>query len=261
MQTANVYFCKHSRILQTAQPQALRQLGYQHSQPITTHRCRFLCLHGMHLSRWHSVSLTTMHRSSLCPQPRLTITEIISVPQTCKPQRLLPALYNLGPTGLDSSFDLMSANNSLYSSPASSSSSVANGFTGQGRAFPTSRRNSFDMVIATANDRAATATRSNATTQALVGDSGSHNSARGACTSRDRNSASFEVESQTWKDSFEDVELQDQLWPTASRLAAMRPGLHVVSHSDATATAFAFQKQAQSGKASIWKEWAPYFGL
>jgi hypothetical protein len=117
------------------------------------------------------------------------------------------------------------------------------------------------MVIAIANDRAAADSQGDVTPQASVGDSGSHNSARQDCTSRDRNSESFDVESQMWKDSFEEIELQDQFWPTAERLAAMRPELYVVSGLDAAATALAFQKQAQSGKRSLWKEWAPYFGL
>lgn len=120
------------------------------------------------------------------------------------------------------------------------------------------------MVIAIANDRAAAANQSDVLPQASsspTSETSSHKSAHGDCSSRDRTSESFDVESQTWKDSFEDIELQDQFWPTAERLAAMRPELYVVSGSDATATALAFQKQAQTGKRSLWKEWAPYFGL
>ena len=158
----------------------------------------------------------------------------------------------------------MSANNSRDSSPASSSSSVANGLTGQGRALPTSRRNSFDMVIAIANERASADSQGDVTPQAsssVSSDSSSSSTSSESCAQRSRNSDSFDLESQSWRDSFEDVELQDQFWPTASRLAAMRPALYVVSGSDATATALAFQKQAQTGKRSLWKEWAPYFGL
>lgn len=120
------------------------------------------------------------------------------------------------------------------------------------------------MVIAIANDRAAAATQCDATTQtssSAVSQSSSSSTSSESCAPRSRDSESFDVESQTWKDSFEEIELQDQFWPTAERLAAMRPELYVVSGSDATATALAFQKQAQSGKRSIWKEWAPYFGL
>jgi hypothetical protein len=120
------------------------------------------------------------------------------------------------------------------------------------------------MVIAIANDRAAADSQGDVvpqTSSSAAGESSSSSTSSGSCAPRSRDSESFDVESQTWKDSFEDVELQDQFWPTAERLAAMRPELSVVSGLDATATALAFQKQAQSGKRSLWKEWAPYFGL
>lgn len=158
----------------------------------------------------------------------------------------------------------MSANNSLYTSPASSSSTVANAVTDQFGAPSTSRRNSFDMVIAIANSRAAADTESDVTAQAsssAVSGSSPQDSARKDCTSRNRKNKSFDVESQTWTDSFEEVELQDQCWPTASRLAALQTPVSAMGDSDASAVVLAFQAQAQTGKRSLWKEWAPYFGL
>jgi hypothetical protein len=62
----------------------------------------------------------------------------------------------------------------------------------------------------------------------------------------------------------EDVDLGLHQWPTASRLAAMNMETghaDAASHSDATATALAFQAQARSGKVGFWASWAPYFGL
>lgn len=158
----------------------------------------------------------------------------------------------------------MSANNSLCASPASSSSSVATGVTDQLHATPTSRRNSFDMVIAIANDRAAANTQSDITAQASVsaaGGSSSSSSTREECTSCSQRSKPFDLGSQTWTGSFEDVEFQDQFWPTPSRLAALQTPVSTMGESDAGAVALAFQAQASSGKRSIWREWAPYFGL
>ena len=158
----------------------------------------------------------------------------------------------------------MSAKNSLYTSSASSSSSVADGVAGQPAALPASRRNSFDMVIAIANSRAAAGTEGGVTAQAsssAVSDSSTQESSGGDCTSRNRKNKSFDVESQTWTDSFEEVELQDQCWPTTSRLAALQAPVSPMRDSDAHAVALAFQAQAQTGKRSLWKEWAPYFGL
>ena len=154
----------------------------------------------------------------------------------------------------------MSANNSLHASSASarSSASVTNGVTGQPGALPVARRNSFDMVIAIANSRAAAGTDSDVTAQALssvVSESSPQNSPSGDSTSRNRNNKSFDAESQTCTGSFEEVELQDQCWPTFSTTGSP------MSDSDACAVALAFQAQAQTGKRSIWKEWAPYFGL
>jgi hypothetical protein len=154
----------------------------------------------------------------------------------------------------------MSANNSLHASSASASSSanVTNGVTGQPGALPAARRNSFDMVIAIANSRAAAGTDSDVTAPAsssVVSDSSPQNSPPGDCTSRNRKNESFDVESQIWTGSFEEVELQDQCWPTFSATGSP------LSDSDAHAVALAFQAQAQTGKRSIWKEWAPYFGL
>lgn len=160
----------------------------------------------------------------------------------------------------------MSANNSLYASPASSSASDTIGDTGQPRALPASasRRNSFDMVIAIANSRAAAGTESDMTAQAsssAVSDPSPQNPAPGDCAPRNRKNKSFDVESQTWTDSLEEVELQDQFWPTASRLAALQTPVSPMRDSDPSAVALAFQAQAQSGKRSLGKEWAPYFGL
>jgi len=60
----------------------------------------------------------------------------------------------------------------------------------------------------------------------------------------------------------QEVDLGLHQWPTASRLAAMNMETsHATSHSDATATALAFQAQARSGKVGFWASWAPYFGL
>lgn len=148
----------------------------------------------------------------------------------------------------------MSANNSLYTSPASSSSTVANAVTDQFGAPSTSRRNSFDMVIAIANSRAAADTESDVTAQAsssAVSGSSPQDSARKDCTSRNRKNKSFDVESQTWTDSFEEVELQDQCWPTASRLAALQTPVSAMGDSDASAVVLAFQAQAQTGKRSL----------
>lgn len=157
----------------------------------------------------------------------------------------------------------MSANNSLYASPASSSSSVSTGLTAQLRA-PPSRRNSFDMVIAIANDRAAANTQPGATAQAsasAVSESSSSSPTREECTSRNRKSKPFDVESQTGTVSFEDVEFQDQFWPTPSRLAALHAPVSTMRDSDASAVALAFQAQASTGRRSVWKVWAPYFGF
>ena len=101
----------------------------------------------------------------------------------------------------------MSANNSLYASLASSSASVTNGVTGQ-PALPASRRNSFDMVIAIANSRAAADNESEITAQAsssAVSEPSQQNSGRGDYTSRNRKNKSFDVKSQTWTDSFEEI--------------------------------------------------------
>lgn len=177
---------------------------------------------------------------------------------------VVASIVRFGPTGLESNIDTMSANNSLYASPASSSSSVAIGVPGQLRAPTTSRRNSFDMVIIIANGRAAANTQSEATAQAsasAASESTSSSSTRGECTSRNRKSKPFDVESLIGTDSFEDVEFQDQFWPTPSRLAALQTPVSAMKDSNASAVALAFQTQASSGKRSIWKEWAPYFGL
>jgi hypothetical protein len=203
-----------------------------------------------------------MHCSSLCPRPSLAISAIISRSTNLQTIAIVTSIVQFGPTGSKSNFDTMSANNSLYSPPSSSSSSVANGLTGQGCAPPTSRRNSFDTVIAIANDRAAAATQDDVVPQASSSAASESSPSSTSCATRSRNSESFDVKSQTWTDSFEAVELQDQFWPTASRLAAMKPeSSYVAWQSDAAAVALAFQKQAQTGKRSLWKEWAPYFGL
>jgi hypothetical protein len=117
-------------------------------------------------------------------------------------------------------------------------------------------------VIAIANDRAAAATQDDVVPQASSSAASESSSSSTSCATRSRNSESFDVKSQTWADSFEAVELQDQFWPTASRLAATRPeSSYVAWQSDAAAVALAFRKQAQTGKRSLWKKWAPYFGL
>jgi hypothetical protein len=119
------------------------------------------------------------------------------------------------------------------------------------------------MVIAIANDRAAADSQGDVVAQAsssATSDESTHSSPRGDCVSRSRKSKPFDVESQTG--SMEDIDLGLQQWPTASRLAAMNMETsHDTSHSDATATALAFQAQARSGKVGFWATWAPYFGL
>lgn len=120
------------------------------------------------------------------------------------------------------------------------------------------------MVIAIANSRAAAGTESDTNAQAsssAVSDPSPQNATGGDLLSRNRKNKSFDVESQTWTDSFEEVELQDQFWPTPSQLAALQTPVSPIRDSDASAVALAFQAQAQTGKRSLWKEWAPYFGL
>jgi len=187
----------------------------------------------------------------------------IPFPQFLETTAVVASTVQLGPTGLESNLVVMSANNSLYSSPASSSSNVARGLTGQCHALSTSRRNSFDTVIAIANDRAAADSHGDVLSQvssSAVSDESPHSSPRGYSVSRSRKSKPFDVESQAG--SMQEIGLGLHQWPTASRLAAMNMETsHATSHSDATATALAFQAQAQSRKVSLWASWAPYFGL
>ena len=106
----------------------------------------------------------------------------------------------LKPTALESKVDTMSAeHSSLYASSAFSSSDAVNGFSHQGHAL---RRNSFDMVIAVANARAADDSRNGTVVQppiATLDESNPYSPVHESYTRAQwsRKSKPFDIESQT----------------------------------------------------------------
>jgi hypothetical protein len=171
---------------------------------------------------------------------------------------------------------MMASHPASTSSPCSSST-VDNGLTSQAYTLPTFvRKNSFDLVIAVANDRAAADSVNGTTVQAstaAVDGSTPYSPDREslARVPSCQKSKIFDVESQMG--SFEEIDLQE--WPTASRIAATNsdfaafqastPSQRQVTadrqDSSATAIALAFQVQASSGNIGFWGSWKPYFGL
>lgn len=90
------------------------------------------------------------------------------------------------------------------------------------QAVSSSRRNSFDFVVDTANARAANdnpAGHFNRLTTPDLKGTVSRSAQGGSFASQNRNSQPFDVDIEAQEGRFEEIELQE--WPTESRLAAM----------------------------------------